>query len=110
MLFSCYNNIKDMIIMPRIRKEKNRNWSKEEKIRAKTLVFNWVQAIISNNNGDQIMENITKEWSWLTLILYIIVAIITSLLFKRSIRHKINNHTIKISNFKVQTKKDRSLF
>ena len=33
MLFSCYNNIKEMIIMPRIRKEKNRNWSKEEKLR-----------------------------------------------------------------------------
>ena len=33
MLFSCYNNIKEMIIMPRIRKEKNRNWSKDEKLR-----------------------------------------------------------------------------
>lgn len=33
MLFSCYNKIKEMIIMPRIRKEKNRNWSREEKLR-----------------------------------------------------------------------------
>ena len=33
MLFSCYNNIKEMIIMPRIRKEKNRTWTKEEKLR-----------------------------------------------------------------------------
>ena len=33
MLFSCYNNIKKIINMPRIRKEKNSNWSKEEKLR-----------------------------------------------------------------------------
>lgn len=33
MLFYCYNDIKEMIIMPRIRNDKNRNWSKEEKLR-----------------------------------------------------------------------------
>ena len=33
MLFCCYNIIKEMIIMLRIRTEKNRNWTKKEKLR-----------------------------------------------------------------------------
>ena len=62
MLFSCYNYIKEMIKMPRIRKEPNRNWSKEEKIRIINRVINDGMSSKKVAKEEDISDGMLRNW------------------------------------------------